>query len=404
MTREILEGRKDEVADKVLELGQTAAANYFDIPRSTLRDFLQDNNLPTTKNSTVTLKPNEAEVESTEYSDPEQIVIEAGLDPKDWEFKGVVINRWGQSGEEQKQTKVNLVRKGSGELIQAARPDGPKFNKPVNNLENSDYHAFVWGDQQFPYIDRKLEEKAFEHLADAQPKLILNIGDTMDLPTVSKYKAQPERDRAASLQQTVNQSYDHIKTQREICPDATIVKIIGNHDVRLRDIIIALTPELYGLKRAEVEGVIEAPVMSIEHLLRLDELGVEVIGDYDAYEHGEYKLSNYLAARHGFMATKGAGVSAAKTIETLGYSCLIGHTHRQAIIHKTMHDINGELKVLTGVETGAMCVVDRTGLGHSPNPDWQNGYATVDVFDDGRFNVDLAKYVKGNLYWRGSRY
>jgi hypothetical protein len=48
-----LEKRKDEVANKVREVGQGKAAKHFNVSRSTFRDFLYRNDLPTKADSTV---------------------------------------------------------------------------------------------------------------------------------------------------------------------------------------------------------------------------------------------------------------------------------------------------------------------------------------------------------------
>jgi hypothetical protein len=50
-----------------------------------------------------------------------------------------------------------------------------------------------------------------------------------------------------------------------------------------------------------------------------------------------------------------------------------------------------------------MCEI-RNGLGYAVAPDWQNGFATAQVWDDGRFKLDLATYVSDALFWRDQRY
>jgi hypothetical protein len=160
---------------------------------------------------------------------------------------------------------------------------------------------------------------------------------------------------------------------------------------------------MYGIKRAEIEGQDEPSVHSIAHLLRLDELGVEFLEPHGSYEHSQVNLSPYLAARHGWLARKGSGASALATLQHLGYSIVVGHTHRQSLVHKTTHDINGELTTLAACETGCMCQI-KDGLGYAVSPDWQAGFATATIWPNGRFKIDLATYVNGELLWRDKVY
>jgi hypothetical protein len=162
--------------------------------------------------------------------------------------------------------------------------------------------------------------------------------------------------------------------------------------------------ELYGVRRAALEDQEEEDaVLSVQHLLRLDELGIDFIDPKGPYDQAQVKLSKYLGVRHGWLTKKGAGQSALATLEHLGYSVVVGHTHRQSLVHKTTHDIDGNPTTLMGAEAGCMCII-RDGLGYAVNPDWQNGFATATIWPDGTFKIDLATYFDGVLVWRDQRY
>lgn len=412
-----LASRKEEVSAKVLEVGQQKAAEYFGTKRSTFRDFLYREKLPTQKAkldknnpSGIKVKPEEVEVTSKaaqSFDDPEQIVRDRGLNPDDWDFVGLIDNEWDSpTGEALKQRKLTLKSKKPTQLITPARTDGPTFSppKPIKKKKGESSLVFVGGDDQAPFNDKYLAEKKCEFLSQINPDRIVKIGDTMDFPDISKYKKNPEIDEIARVNDCINAGYEVMRDERAAAPNAEIIKLIGNHDVRLRDFIIAYTPQLHGLKRAQIEGQEEDSVFSPNFLLRLDELHVDLVGEHANYEHGEVKLSKYLAARHGWVATKGSGTSALKTLEHLLYSVLVGHTHRLSLVHKTTHNIDGDLTTLAACETGCLCVVDKNGLGFTPSPDWQQGAATVEIWPDGKFHIDLINYVDRNLYWRGNRY
>lgn len=407
---------KDEVIEAVhqglnnQEIADRLYDKYkFETTRHSVRRLKSKLNLdkgaekPTTK-----LSPNEATILSdagVDISDTEKIIRDRGLDPKEWDYNGVTINEWDSpTGETLRQLKINLARKTPIDLIMPARIDGPKWEKPkVKPIPESGALFVVSGDDQAPNHNPYLHEKMCEFLEYNQPHTIIKIGDTNDFPTLSRYKPNPELDAIA--QECVDSGHMLLRDERAAAPDARIIKLVGNHDMRLRDYQLAKAPEIYGLTRAKVPGEDrEAPVLSLEHLLRLDELGIELVGDYANYEHGEVKVSNFLAVRHGWVAKKGSGASALSTLEQLLYSVMVGHTHRLAIIHKTVHTIDGDLIMLAAAETGCMCNVKKDGLGYTPSPDWQPGFATVEVFPDGRFHIDLANFVDGNIYWRGNKF
>jgi hypothetical protein len=200
---------------------------------------------------------------------------------------------------------------------------------------------------------------------------------------------------------------------REASLDTWWRKLIGNHDERLRNILLDVPKArgLYGIKRPDTpEGPGES-LHALSHAARLDELDVEVIDPHGAYDLAQIVLTPKLAVRHGWIARKGSGTSALETLKHLGFSVIVGHTHRQSVIHESKHEIDGEIRTLTGVETGCMCRVKQT-IGEDgriwPNytvsPDWQQGFATVEIWPDGFFSIDTAKFVNGALLWRDQRY
>jgi hypothetical protein len=88
-------------------------------------------------------------------------------------------------------------------------------------------------------------------------------------------------------------------------------KLIGNHDTRLREFVLKQARELYGVRRATRPGDNpESSVLSLEHLLRLDELGINLVDPHGPYDHGQVNLSKNLAVRHGWLAQKGGGKTA----------------------------------------------------------------------------------------------
>lgn len=339
-------------------------------------------------------------------SDPDKVVRDRGLDPDEWEYNSITVNEWDSpTGETLRQLKINLTRKEPILPLIPARTDGPKWEKPKDKpVPDQGILVFITGDDQAPFQDPGFHDKKCQLISEVQPDHIVKIGDTNDFPTISKYKKNPEIEERAKVEHCIDAGYQLLRDEREAAPNAKMTKLIGNHDVRLRDYVIAFAPELHGFRRAIKDGQVEPSVFSPEFYMRLDELGIDLVGDNANYEHGELKLSKYLATRHGWIATKGSGSSALKTLEHLGYSILVGHTHRLSLVHKTTYDIDGELEILAAAETGCGCRIDKEGLGYTPSPDWQHGGATAQIYPDGTFHIDLINWIDGSIYWRGSKF
>jgi hypothetical protein len=396
-------------AEKVLEVGRSQAAKHFGVNESTFRDYLYRNDLPTKRapktgeKAGISIKDNQtAEITSEaspDSSDPEKLIIERGLDPAEWEFAGMTVNEWdGVSGETMRQLKVNIKRKNPIDFIEPARINGPKRRKPTKREKADNGKAVLIGDHHAPFYDEEMLESTLSLLADVKPKKGIHIGDLGDHPETSRHRHNPAW--KASTQRSVNSSYDVLDALTNASPDTEWVLINGNHEDRLRNYMIDFAREIYGVTQAHGD----MSVISIPHLLRLDELGVEFVGDeHTTYEYAKVKLNQNLAAVHGHLAVKDSGKTAYKLLDHYGHSVMCGHTHRQGHVFKTIRDIDDNPEILTAAEIGCACII-KEGIGYAPQSDWQQGLAVVDLFDNDLFNIDLATFIDGQLLYRGNSY
>lgn len=339
---------------------------------------------------------------STRMADPETVMKQWGLDPSEWEVRGLIINSWDSpAGETLYQTKFNLKRLTPLNMVFPARVDGYKPKKvKVKRDKKAPRLVVLCGDQQAPYHDERLHGIFCNWLEDNKPDEGVLIGDTMDLPSISRHADEPEW--AASTQECVDSAYTILRDYVQASEQTAWQKLAGNHDERLRRSIIDRVRDLHDLRRADI-GEEERSVFDPAYLLRLDELGIKYVAPKGGYNHAQIMLSPLLAARHGWIATRNSGASALKTLEHLGYSVVVGHTHRQSLVYKTKHDIYGDPETLAAAEIGCMCAV-REGLGYAVHPDWQQGFTTATVWQDGKFRLEHATYVNGALFWRDQRY
>lgn len=341
----------------------------------------------------------------SELSNPNSLLKERGLSPDEWEVTNIKVNEWdGPTGEPCKQLTVHAKRRFEQlSLLQPAyEPDSyvaPTKSKPKGDKPRLVVFA---GDQQAPYHDTDLHDKFCSWLDANKPDYGILMGDTVDFPDISRHAPNPEWDRTA--QDCINSGYLLLRDYVQSSTDTVWTKLMGNHDERIRNRLINLYTNLYGLRRADVPGEdVEAPALCVSNLLRLDALGIKFAQPNGGYQHAQVQVSKHLAARHGWIASKGSGTSALSTLRHLGYSIIVGHTHRQSLVHKTTHDIDGAPSTLAAAETGCLCKL-QDGLGYTVAPDWQNGFATASVWPDGTFKIDLATYANGKLYYRDQRY
>lgn len=273
----------------------------------------------------------------------------------------------------------------------------PRWDGAVHTKAGS--KGLVLSDHQISHHDRDLHRLACEFIHEFEPDFLVINGDFLDNPTVSRWPANPAYDMP--LQECIDDGYevlsDYLTAAGAAHRPVRRVLMEGNHDKRPSDYLQGHAPEFVDLRRGgDVPG---APsVNSIAHLLRLDELGVEWLG---GWPHSQLVLSPHLAVRHGWLVKSKAGATALATLERLGHSVIVGHVHRQAIVHHTVRDINGHPSLLVAVEGGTMASLD---LGYDPAQNAQQGFVVVHLFEDGDYSVSLATFAKGRLFWNGNRW
>lgn len=351
------------------------------------------------------IEGDEAEVTSKPSSDAidhEELLRSRGLDPDEWDVSHLTVNEWDSpTGEVMRQLKVVVRRKRPLEFLLPA-VEAPRIRHSTKRPPERDHQLVVFvGDQQAPYHDPQLHDLFCNWLEYNQPEYGVLLGDTVDFPDISRHPENPEWHVTA--QECINAGYLILRDYVEASP-TDWTKLCGNHDERIRTRLLSYMTNLYGIRPADKPDQSQAPsAMSVRTLLHLDALGIEYIEPKGSYTHAQVKISDFLAARHGWIATKGGGSSALKTLEHLGFSVVVGHSHRQSLVHKTTHDINGSPYTLVAAESGCMCKI-RDGLGFTVAPDWQQGFCTGTLWNDGTFKLDLATYIDGKLYYRDQRF
>lgn len=345
--------------------------------------------------------------------DPDKMLEERGLDPQQWLLDGATINEWDGPSQDgvvtYHQAKLRLKRKHPEFQIFAARTDGWKAPPKITRSIKEPELVVVVGDQQVPFHDEKLHYLFCCWLDVHKPHRGVSLGDKVDFPEISKYRLDPEN--TATVQECIDKGYSVFRDYVDASDQTRWSVLPGNHDERIRNIVLDRVPSIYEIGRAATEETPKDPVLTLPHLLRLDELDIEYVDPKGAYDLAQINLTKKLAVRHGWIARAGSGASALATLDHLGYSVIVGHTHRMSIVYKTKHEIDGTIQTLTAAEAGCMCRVDQTTgtdgrrwPNFAPSPDWQQGFSTVTIHPNGFFRIDNAIYVNEAILWRDQCY
>ena len=184
-----------------------------------------------------------------------------------------------------------------------------------------------------------------------------------------------------------------LTTIRKLQPDAEILYIEGNHEIRPEVAIMDHFVDGYGLRSADnIDG---QAVMSIPNLLGLPKIGVEYIGNYPA---GESWLNDRAVIRHGNTARKGSGATVSAIAKEALDTEIVFHIHRMEMVGKTIHAKDGT-KIIYQFCPGCLCRIDGAVPGDE-RPNWQQGIAVVSYDNKQYVNIEPIPIHEGQALYR----
>lgn len=237
-----------------------------------------------------------------------------------------------------------------------------------------------------------------------QPESIVILGDFLDLPSQSRW-AQ-EAGFARTTQMALDAGYLFLSMLRSAVPDAQIILVEGNHDKRMQTFIETNALAAFGLRRGGMPK--EWPVMSLQNLLRLDELRVEYMDAYPAATHWDNDTTRNI---HGTRANSKGSTTSQYSQELPHISTWVGHTHRTEITYKTVIGPRGEPIESYTANPGCLCKTDGTvpsvhGAIHSDGraarivEDWQQGFGSLLYNDAGEAWPNVHRIRDGRALYR----
>lgn len=305
---------------------------------------------------------------------------------------------------------------------------GPQYKLPKNPVnktkikDTSFKKCVVFPDMQIGYFFDKNEKLVATHdegaidlalamVADLQPDLIVLVGDNLDLPEMGKYRLSPAFYR--TIQPAIDYATELMFRIRAAAPDAKVIWLAGNHEERMVNYLLDNASAAFGLRQGSRPD--SFPVLSVPHLCRLDEAGVEYKEGYPA---NDFWINERLRVIHGDRV-KSNGSTAHVYLNNHKTSVIYGHIHRREYAAKTFVKWEGARTIMAatpgclakcdGAVPSTKGSLDLHGRPMTVVEDWQQGLAVVTYEDSGdhRFfyqQVDIQDGVamyNGKLYGTG---
>ena len=317
---------------------------------------------------------------------------------------------------------VSYVPKGQApeELFTPATPAKitPSRRRPQNRPFNT---LFVFSDAQIgfreydgerhPIHDERAMQVARLLCQSVQPQTIINLGDNIDLSSLSRFKSDSDH-FMHELGSSFQRVHDYYAEYRSDHPNARIIEVSSNHNQRLVDYVLKNFPQMYNVKQAGADEE-DYPVLSYPHMANLRHVDVEWIGGYPAGEfvYGEEYGAPPIVFRHG-TETSQNGTTASKIMKNKPETHNIqGHDHT---MQSATHTLRSG-RTLSNIVVGALCkttgevpsyhsaVNDRNQPVHRQE-NWQNGVLIIRDYKNGDYEFEQVAINNGVAYHQGRRF
>lgn len=216
-------------------------------------------------------------------------------------------------------------------------------------------------DVHFPYHDYNALKTALRKLYEYEIDTLVLNGDIVDFYSVSFWEKRPDRRNLNQERSLVLKALEKI---REIFKDAKIIYKEGNHEERLERFLSRKAPELYDIEE-----------LKVDNFLKLRDFGISYVKDKRRIQAGELDII------HGHEYRSYASVNIAISFLRKAFkNILLGHFHRRQ--EDTKKTIQDEL-------VGCWVVGCLSDLkpDYAPNNEWTHGFAFVELFESGHFQV-----------------
>ncbi len=265
-------------------------------------------------------------------------------------------------------------------------------------------------DEMVPMHDEAAMACALDIVAAAQPERIVWLGDMLDLAEwSSKFLVLPEF--SLTTQPTVDRTHRFLaETLAAAGPQVECAYLLeGNHDNRMANAVARNAMAAMRLRRANTPE--SWPVLSVPHLLRLDELGVTYV---DGYPAGRVKLADRYGRQAALYALHGEKLDMTKQARAERVSTVQGHAHHVSMHSETYDDGDGAALEVEAWSLGCLCRTDGAvpstkggtnsrGRHIERVESWQQAMGVLTETPDGWW-LEPVRIRDGVAVWRGKTF
>ena len=254
-----------DIAAGLARFGSAAAyAESISRPVSSVKDHIKRQGIVASPNvgerSGVIIEGDEATVTSdasVDLGDVDALIRDRSLDPSEWIVTSTVVNEWDALSADgvvrMRQLKVTLRRRIAMLLVSPATHVPRVLPKTAKSGNSGDpEYVVIESDHQAPYHDPRLHEASLQLLAKIQPNEHLFLGDSLDLPTISRFRDHPAA--MAAVQECLQAGYGLLRDKAEASPQSVRRKLKGNHDYRLESELLTRAERMYDIRPVAAAG------------------------------------------------------------------------------------------------------------------------------------------------------
>jgi hypothetical protein len=237
-------------------------------------------------------------------------------------------------------------------------------------------------DLQIPWHHKRACNALLNMIADRRRDIteVFQVGDFYEFSSVSRWASGTVKEDGRTLQREINEAETLLAGFAEAYPHEKL-RIMGNHDDRLGKYLNSQARGLHGLDCLEFDTFTQAA-----------RFGWRTIPQ-------PYSIAPNTTAVHGLSVRSKAGYTAHSHLDKLGTNVVHGHTHRAALVYRTIGD-----RTIWGMEIGGLCDRKSAPYGVGGIFDWQLAFGALwidgrDVWpqlvtmrDDGSFLFDGRRY------------
>ena len=237
-------------------------------------------------------------------------------------------------------------------------------------------------DVHVPFHNKKLLNKVCKALLDLKPQGLVLSGDFLDLYTLSRHNAGSlQKLRHLTLTEEYKRGNQVLDQILLACKSQELHYLWGNHeDNYLRYL------------QTDDNAKVGSALLSPTEALRLRERGFRV---YENWKEDSVLLGSHLEVIHGVYTCKHPSF---KHLEDFEGSVVFGHTHKLSSYmtgKREAHNI------------GFLGDIDSLGFHYAAKAvrrKWRNGFALVNILDDGDFIVTPVSVWQNRFYLNGVLY